>query len=68
MYSFTASYNELLENMSANNKVSTKIEIAKTELEAKTNMRLNEFKCETVSLINIQLSDLRVKFLFIDQK
>ena len=58
MYSFTASYNELLENMRANNKVSTKIEIAKTELEAKTNMRLNEFKCETVSLINIQLSDL----------
>ena len=39
--SFTASYNELLENMSANNKFRTKIGIAKKELEATMNIRLN---------------------------
>ena len=33
--------------MSANNKVSTKIEIAKTESEATMNMGLNELKYET---------------------
>ena len=44
--------------MSANNKVSTKIGIAKTELEATINMRLNEFKSETVSAIDMKLSIL----------
>ena len=39
--SFTEYYNERLNNMSANNKFSTKIEIGKTEIEATMNMRLD---------------------------
>ena len=56
--SFTTSYNERLEKMRANNKVSTNIEIAKPELEATINTRLDEFKSETVNSIEMKLSAL----------
>ena len=56
--SFTASYNELLDNLSANNKSRTNIEILKTEPGATMNMRLNKFKHETVSSIDTKLSAL----------
>ena len=42
--------------MSAKNKFSTKIFIAKTELEATMNTRLDEFKLETVIYIDMKLS------------
>ena len=45
--------------MSANNKVRTNIEIAKIELEATMNMRLNELKSETVRSIDIKQSTLK---------
>ena len=44
--------------MGANNKVITNIKIAKVELEARMNMRLDEFKYETVISIDMKLSDL----------
>ena len=42
--------------MGAKNKFSTKIFIAKTELEATMNTRLDEFKLETVIYIDMKLS------------
>ena len=44
--------------MSANNKVITKIEISKTELEATMNMILDEFKYETFSSFDMKLSTI----------
>ena len=44
--------------MSANNKVSANIEIAKTELEETMNLRLDEFKSETTNSIDRKLSTL----------
>ena len=41
--------------MSTRNKCSTNIETSKTELEATMNMRLDEFKSETVSFFNTKL-------------
>ena len=41
IYSFITYYNECLEKMSANNKVSTSIELSKTELEATMNIILD---------------------------
>ena len=55
--SFVASDNELFENMSTNKKFSINIVIEK-KLEATMNMRLNEFKPETVSSIHINRSSL----------
>ena len=46
--SFTASYNEHLDKMRANKKVSTKVEISIIDLEATMNMILNEFRSVTV--------------------
>ena len=43
--------------MGANNKVSTTIEIEKEELEVAMNMRLNEFKYEAASSLDMKLSD-----------
>ena len=51
--------------MSANNKVSTNIEISKTELEATMNMRLDEFKYETVNSFDTKLSYLTLKNLLL---
>ena len=58
IYSFTASCNERLENMSINKKVITKIEIAKTEIEATMNMIINGFKYEIGSYTYMKLSPL----------
>ena len=44
--------------MRSNNKISTNIEIAKPELEATINTRLDEFKSETVNSIEMKLSAL----------
>ena len=44
--------------MSADNKVITKIEIAKTELEVTMTMRLNEFKSEEARSLGMKLSYL----------
>ena len=56
--SFATSYDELFDKISSSNKVSTKIEIAKIELEATMNIRLDELKSETVSFFDMKLSDL----------
>ena len=53
--SFTASYNEHLDNMSANKKVSTNVEILIIELEATMNMGINELKSGTVIYIEMKL-------------
>ena len=46
--SFTASYIEHLDNMSANKKFSTNVEILIIELEETMNMGINELKSGTV--------------------
>ena len=44
--------------MSASNKVSTNIEIEKTDIEATINMRIDEFKSETVISFDMKISAL----------
>ena len=46
--SFTTSYDKQLNKMITIDKSITNIEISKTELEATMNMRLDEFKSETI--------------------
>ena len=63
--SFTTSYNEHLDKICTRNKVSTKIETEKTELEATTNTKIDEFKTEskpdkttTLKSLDMKPSDL----------
>ena len=53
--SFKAFYNELPRNMSNNNKVSTKFEISKIEVEETMKMKKGEFKYETLISIYMKL-------------
>ena len=56
--SFTAKYNYHLENMRNNNKISTKFEIVKIELEEKLKMEMDRDKSETPLSIDIKLLTL----------
>ena len=51
--------------MGINNKVSTNIEISKTELEAKMSTRLDEFKYYTVRSLDKKISAITKNLLLI---
>ena len=53
--SFKQSYYECLEDMSTNNKASTNFETEKTELEETMKVKMDEFKSETSSFIDMKL-------------
>ena len=61
IYYFTISYNERLDKMGARTKVRTNIETAKTQLEATTNTKLDEFK-------NVTKSDNTTTFNYLGMK